>query len=141
MLIQPAELLLGRAPLGVKLGDAGDGGSGGWGGPGNGSPIGPGVSSQLTSGPGLGRPFLYLDGQGPHGAGSADGRIMGGYVHGLFASGAFRRAFLEGLGARSDGLDHDARVDQALDEIAAALAACLDIPRIARIAGLEPAFA
>jgi adenosylcobyric acid synthase len=91
----------------------------------------------VTTGPALARPFLTLDGEGPHGAVSADGRILGGYVHGLFSAGAFRRAFLARLGARSDGLDHDARVDAALDEIAAALAAVLDLAAIRRIAGLE----
>jgi adenosylcobyric acid synthase len=90
-----------------------------------------------TTGAGLARPFLDLDGQGAHGATSADGRILGGYVHGLFASGDFRSAFLAGLGARSDGFDHGARVDAALDEIARELAQHLDIASLARIAGLK----
>ena len=89
-----------------------------------------------TSGPGLQRPFLTIDGEGAHGAASADGRILGGYVHGLFGAGGFRAAFLKSLGARSDGIDQDARVDQALDEIADELARCLDIASLARIAGL-----
>ena len=91
----------------------------------------------VTTGPGQQRAFLELDAEGPHGACSADGRIMGGYVHGLFAAGGFRSAFLGLLGARSDGLDHDARVDQALDAIADELAQHLDIAALARIAGLE----
>jgi adenosylcobyric acid synthase len=91
----------------------------------------------VTAGPALERPFLTLDGEGQHGAVSADGRIQGAYVHGLFAAGGFRRAWLGRLGVRSDGLDHDARVDAALDEIAGQLEACLDIPAIRRIAGLE----
>jgi adenosylcobyric acid synthase len=90
-----------------------------------------------TAGPALATPFLQIDGEGAHGACSPDRRIAGGYVHGLFGSGDFRRAFLAGLGAASDGLDHDARVDAALDEIAEALARHLDIPAIRRIAGLE----
>lgn len=91
----------------------------------------------VTSGPGLARPFIQLDDEGAHGACSADGRIMGGYVHGLFAAGGFRAAFLARLGARSEALDHSARVDQALDEIADQLAQHLDIASLARIAGLE----
>jgi adenosylcobyric acid synthase len=91
----------------------------------------------LTAGAALARPFLHLDGEGPHGAASDDGRILGGYVHGLFASGPFRSAFLAELGARSDGLDHGSRVDQALDEIAGQLAEHLDIASLARIAGLK----
>jgi adenosylcobyric acid synthase len=90
-----------------------------------------------TAGDGLARPFLVLDREGAHGAVSADGRIMGCYVHGLFQSGDFRRAFLGALGARSSGLDHGPVVDAALDEIAAALETALDIPALARIAGLE----
>jgi adenosylcobyric acid synthase len=91
----------------------------------------------VTAGPALASPFLEIDGEGPHGGASADGRILGAYVHGLFAAGPFRRAFLERLGVRSDGMDHDARVDAALDHIAEQLAAALDLPAIRRIAGLE----
>ena len=39
----------------------------------------------------------------PDGAISADGRVAGTYLHGLFAADGFRRAFLAGLGARSVG--------------------------------------
>ena len=46
-----------------------------------------------TSGPALARPMLDLDGR-PDGAVSPDGRIMGCYVHGLFADDDFRPAFL-----------------------------------------------
>jgi len=90
-----------------------------------------------TSGPGLERPFLDVDGQGPHGATSADGRIMGGYLHGLFASAPFRQAFLAGFGAGAEAIDHGVRVDQALDEIAGELGRCLDVERLARLAGLN----
>jgi len=95
------------------------------------------IHAGATSGPGLARPFLHLDGQGAHGAVSPDGRIMGVYVHGLFDRGAFRAGFLAGLGAGSAGGDQAARVDRALDEIAEILEACLDIPALARLAGLE----
>ncbi len=92
-----------------------------------------------TSGAGLSRPLLTLAGEGDHGAVSADGRIMGAYVHGLFQAGAFRAAFLASLGATSSGRDHGDVVDAALDEIAAVLEASLDIAALARIAGLERA--
>jgi adenosylcobyric acid synthase len=90
-----------------------------------------------TTGPALQHPFLALDGEGAHGASSPDGQILGGYVHGLFEAGSFRKAFLARLGVRFGGLDHGARVDQALDEIADQLDRCLDIATLARIAGLE----
>jgi adenosylcobyric acid synthase len=82
-------------------------------------------------------PMLILDDGGVDGAVSADGRIMGCYVHGLFNQGSARRAFLEGLGARSDGQDQSLRVDRALDEIAAVLEHAFDIEALALLAGLE----
>jgi adenosylcobyric acid synthase len=90
-----------------------------------------------TFGPALAAPFLHIEGQGPHGAVSADGRIAGAYVHGLFQEVDFRKAFLAAYGARSAGLDHGSAVDAALDEIAGSLEQCLDIATFARIAGLE----
>jgi adenosylcobyric acid synthase len=89
-----------------------------------------------TFGPGLAAPFLHIEGEGPHGSMSPDGRVAGGYVHGLFQAVNFRSAFLAAHGARSSELDHGSLVDAALDEIAASLAQCLDIPTLARIAGL-----
>ena len=68
------------------------------------------------------------------GAVSADGRIAGCHVHGLFAEPAFRNAYLATLGARSAGEDHAQRVDRALDEIAAALESALAIDRLLRLA-------
>jgi adenosylcobyric acid synthase len=91
----------------------------------------------VTTGLGLQRPFLDLDGEGAHGACTVDDRVMGGYVHGLFETGGYRAAFLDRLGAGSTGLDHGARVDEALDEIADQLDRHLDIAMLARIAGLE----
>jgi adenosylcobyric acid synthase len=83
-------------------------------------------------------PMLTLDDGAIDGAISANGQIMGCYVHGLFNQSWARRAFLEGLGAGSDGLDQSLRVDRALDEIAAALERAFDIEAIAALAGLEP---
>ena len=41
--------------------------------------------------------FLDLEQEHAHGARSADGRIFGCYLHGLFSSDAFRRSFLQRL--------------------------------------------
>lgn len=90
----------------------------------------------VTHGPDLARPLLRLDGGQAEGAVSADGRIAGAYVHGLFDRGPARSALLAGLGAISTGRDHAQFVDAALDEIAATLARSLDIPALSRIAGL-----
>ena len=92
-----------------------------------------------TTGAGLARPFLHLDGEGPHGAATADGRVAGGYVHGLFADPEFRTHFLAGLGASSNGVAHGEVVEAALDELAGVLATHLDIDALASIAGLETA--
>jgi adenosylcobyric acid synthase len=88
----------------------------------------------VTDGPAP--PLLQLDDGRVDGAVSASGRIAGCYVHGLFDHPAQRAAWLERLGAASDGVDQAARVDAALDELAAALDRHLDVARLAEIAGL-----
>ncbi|MEC7305007.1 MAG: cobyric acid synthase [Pseudomonadota bacterium] len=94
-----------------------------------------------TGGPDCDRPFLTLDGK-PEGAVSADGAVIGTYLHGIFADDGFRRGFLESLAARRgrEGafgeVDFDARVDATLDELAAHMAKSLDLDAFARIASL-----
>jgi adenosylcobyric acid synthase len=91
-----------------------------------------------TTGADCARPFLVLDGAG-EGARSSDGRIMGSYLHGLFARDAFRHAFLNGLRARpASGIDHDRSVEAALDGLADHLSRHLDLDRLLAIAR-EPA--
>jgi adenosylcobyric acid synthase len=80
-----------------------------------------------TAGLATARPLLqFADGK-LDGTLSADGRIAGCYVHGLFTDSSFRAAFLESLGARSAGEDHARRLDQALDEVAAVLERSVDL--------------
>jgi adenosylcobyric acid synthase len=83
-----------------------------------------------TSGPGASRPMIHFAEGTFDGAVSADGRILGCHLHGLFADPAFRSAYLAALGARSSGEHHAQRVDRALDEIAAALESALAIDRL-----------
>jgi len=90
----------------------------------------------VTRGPDLVRPLLHMADGRPDGAVSANGRIAGAYVHGLFDQGSARAALLAKLGAKSSGGDHDASVDAALDSIAAVLERALDISALSRIAGL-----
>jgi len=85
-----------------------------------------------TQGPDCDRPVLFLDGR-PEGAASADGRIAGCYVHGLFGSDGFRRAFLAGFGRRST-LAYEAGVEATLDALADHCEAHLDVERILAIA-------
>ena len=91
-----------------------------------------------TAGPGRSRPMLVFEDGQSDGAVSADGRVAGCYVHGLFNAGAARAALLGAIGAGSTGEDQGAAVDRALDDLAAALERSLDIPALAAIAGLEP---
>ncbi len=62
-----------------------------------------------TQGPDAARPFLHTA-TGPQGAVSADGRIAGCYVHGLFQQGTARAAILQSLGAASTA--HRSRHDR-----------------------------
>ncbi len=87
-----------------------------------------------TEGPDRSRPFLTIDGRA-EGARSANGRVVGTYVHGLFVADAFRRDYLAALGAGSD-LAYDAVIEETLDALADHLEASVDIEAIAKIAGL-----
>jgi len=82
-------------------------------------------------------PMLTFDDGATDGARSADGRVKGCYVHGLFDRGEARTELLAELGATAEGQDQTVRVDQALDEIAAVLERSFDIPALMRLAGLE----
>jgi adenosylcobyric acid synthase len=88
----------------------------------------------VTSGPGLVRPMLLL-GSHADGACSADGRVMGCYVHGLFAADDFRHAFLDRLRKRdASGLAYDALVEGLLDGLADHLERHADLDRLLEIA-------
>jgi adenosylcobyric acid synthase len=82
----------------------------------------------MTTGPGAARPMLQL-GSRPDGAVSADGRVAGCYLHGLFASDPFRRAFLARLGAASTTA-YEARIESVLDDLAGHLEQHLDLPAL-----------
>ncbi len=87
-----------------------------------------------TSGPDTRRPLLRLE-SGPDGARSVNGRVMGCYLHGLFAADGFRRAFLGRLRRRETaGIAYDALVDETLDALGAHLAAHLDLDRLLQVA-------
>lgn len=81
-----------------------------------------------TTGPDRARGWLSLGGQ-PEGASSADGLVQGTYLHGLFASDAFRAAYLRDFGAVSD-LCHAQAVEAVLDALAAHLEAHMDLDRL-----------
>ncbi|WP_328986329.1 cobyric acid synthase [Thiorhodovibrio winogradskyi] len=110
-----------------------------------------------TTGPALARPWLRLAepggdsashsasdpgkgaGQGiargrAEGCISANGRVMGGYLHGIFSSDAFRAHWLGQVGAQASALDFIARTEAALDELADHIEANLDLDALLALA-------
>lgn len=89
-----------------------------------------------SEGPALERPFLELGGR-PEGALSEDGRVIGCYVHGLFASDRFRSEFLTRIRTRHvSSIDYGRQVEDTLDQLADHMERHLDIDAIGRIAGI-----
>ncbi|WP_165918981.1 cobyric acid synthase [Rhodovulum adriaticum] len=86
-----------------------------------------------TDGPGLSRPWLRLNGV-DEGAVSPDGRVMGGYVHGIFGADSYRRHWLQAMGGRASGLDYEAQVEAALDALADQLETDLDLDALLALA-------
>jgi adenosylcobyric acid synthase len=79
-----------------------------------------------SEGPGRARPFAHVAGR-PEGAVSADGLVEGSYLHGMFASDAFRAAWIARQGGAAGGLAYEAGVEAALDALAEHLEAHLDV--------------
>src|SRR5262249_5847366 len=79
-----------------------------------------------TTGPGLDRPMVR-PATGPCGFVSHDGRLAGCYLHGLFASDPFRRAFLKELGADTGEIVYEQQVDATLDALADHIEENLDL--------------
>ena len=91
-----------------------------------------------TTGPGLARPMLDLAGHAD-GAVSADGLVMGCYLHGIFAADAFRHAFLSRIRqGRPAAESYEARVESTLDALAAHLEASCDLDAMLAIAKAGP---
>ncbi len=90
-----------------------------------------------TEGPDCARPLLHIreaDGTPKlDGAQSADGRVAGTYLHGLFTSDAFRKAYLKGFGVASE-LAYEQTIDAVLDDLAMHLEASMDVERILEMA-------
>ena len=92
-----------------------------------------------TEGSGLARPWLRHGDGRAEGAISVDGRIMGCYVHGLFAADGFRRAFLARLGAdQGRSVGYEALVETTLDRLAAHLESSLDLDALWNAAAQVP---
>lgn len=87
----------------------------------------------VTTGPDCDRPFATVDGRAD-GASSIDGKVMGTYIHGLFASTGLRAALLASLGAASGLKDYNSSVDHALDRMAERLEQHMNIDGLIAIA-------
>ena len=79
----------------------------------------------VTKGPDCARPSVLIENR-PDGAISADGKVMGTYLHGLFSSDAYRAQLLKSFGIEGGAINYRQSVDQALDEIASELEGLLD---------------
>jgi adenosylcobyric acid synthase len=88
-----------------------------------------------TAGADCGRAPFTVAGA-PEGATSADGRVIGTYLHGLFSADGFRRAYLAGLGrGGADGaFAYEASIEATLNALAEHLARHADVDAIQRIA-------
>jgi adenosylcobyric acid synthase len=84
----------------------------------------------ITAGAGCTQPFARLDDGEPDGAVSADGRVSGTYVHGLFADDRQRSAWLERFRAGAAAIGYEETVDRTLDRLAAHVSAHVDLDRL-----------
>jgi adenosylcobyric acid synthase len=89
-----------------------------------------------TTGPDCSRAWLQV-GPRAEGAASADGRVLGSYLHGLFSSDPFRARFLSSLGYDSHS-HYDAGVEQALDALADHLEQHIDLEQLLSLATEVP---
>jgi adenosylcobyric acid synthase len=88
----------------------------------------------VSEGPDRVRPFAKLSGGVAEGAVSRDGRVLGTYIHGLFADDRQRSAWLKRLGAGKTAIAYDSLVEETLDKLASHLAANIDIDRLLALA-------
>jgi adenosylcobyric acid synthase len=81
----------------------------------------------VTTGPATAMPLVrFADGR-VDGAISADGRVAGTYVHGLFADDRQCAAWIARLGGKPAGLSYEAGVEETLNALASHLEAHIDI--------------
>jgi adenosylcobyric acid synthase len=88
----------------------------------------------VTEGPDCARPFARLADGSPEGAMSPDGRVIGTYVHGLFADDRQRAAWLTRFAAGDAAIAYEDLVERTLDGLAAHLATHLDLDRLLKLA-------
>jgi adenosylcobyric acid synthase len=87
-----------------------------------------------TIGPGTARPLVRLSGGRHDGAVSADGRVAGAYIHGLFADDRQRARWVGLLGGSAREFSYEGVIEQTLDGLAEHLARHLDCDRLLELA-------
>ena len=94
------------------------------------------IHAGVSTGPALDRPAAQL-GHGPDGAISADGQILGTYLHGLFDAPEACTALLRWAGlAQAAAHDHGALREATLERLADAVDRHLDTGRLRALLGL-----
>jgi adenosylcobyric acid synthase len=88
----------------------------------------------ITEGADCSRPFARLADGSPEGAISADGKVTGTYVHGLFADDRQRAAWLARFSAGATNVAYETMVERTLDALGDHLAAHIDIDRLLKAA-------
>ncbi|MCX7314165.1 MAG: cobyric acid synthase CobQ, partial [Alphaproteobacteria bacterium] len=88
----------------------------------------------VTRGADCARPFAHLNDGTPEGAVSATGRVVGTYIHGLFADDRQRAAWLQRLGAGPATVAYDELVEATLDRLAKHLTTFIDLDRLLKAA-------
>lgn len=86
-----------------------------------------------TMGADCDRPFARIDGA-REGAISADGRVMGSYLHGLFRDDGFRAAFVRELAVPASYLAYDLAIQETLDTLADHIETHLDVVGLLELA-------
>ena len=95
------------------------------------------IHAGVTTGPGLARPAVLL-GDGPDGAVSPDGQVLGTYLHGLFDAPTACAALLAWAGLdRPQAADYEALREATIERLADMVEAHLDTGALGRLLGLE----
>jgi adenosylcobyric acid synthase len=87
-----------------------------------------------TTGADCQRAMVSINGR-DDGAISADGRVMGTYLHGLFANDAYRAALLRSFGMTQTTENYRDSVERALDDVAMELETVLNRDWIDQLMG------
>ncbi|MCD7097461.1 cobyric acid synthase [Stenotrophomonas sp. MMGLT7] len=94
----------------------------------------------VSTGPALRRPLLQLDDGRGDGAVSADGQVLGTYLHGVFDAPQALSALLAWAGLeQAEPLDLHALREATLERLADAVEAHLDTAALARLTATDPA--